>query len=105
MTTGGFELRISCIQVLQIHPAYYALWPSGLGNYFVSKRFTVQTLLWSQFVIQIILEHSTIAHSIALIAELTCVCRVVLKLVKVLLLIKMFKVLELSGLSVCLGDL
>ena len=31
-----------------------ALWPSGLGNYFVCKRFAGQTLLWSlEFVIQI----------------------------------------------------
>ena len=36
-------------------------WPSGLGNYFVYKRFTVQTLLWSlEFVIQTNLEHVTI---------------------------------------------
>ena len=39
-----------------------ALWPSGLVNYFVYKRFAVQTLLWSlEFVIQIILEHDTMA--------------------------------------------
>ena len=39
-----------------------ALWPSGLGNYFVCRRFPVQTLLWSlEFVIQINLEHDTIA--------------------------------------------
>ena len=32
------------------------LWPNGLGNYFVSKRFAIQTLLWSlEFVVQIIL--------------------------------------------------
>ena len=37
-------------------------WPSGLGNYFVCKRLAVQTLLWSlEFVIQINLEHNTIA--------------------------------------------
>ena len=24
-----------------------ALWPSGLGNYIICKRFAVQTLLWS----------------------------------------------------------
>ena len=36
-------------------------WPNGLGNYFVCKRFEVQTLLWSlEFVIQINLEHDTI---------------------------------------------
>ena len=35
---------------------------SGLGNYFVCKRFAVQTLLWSlEFVTQINLEHDTIA--------------------------------------------
>ena len=38
-----------------------ALWPSGLGNYFISKRFAVQTLLWSlEFVVQINLQHDTI---------------------------------------------
>ena len=37
-------------------------WPSGFVNYFVSKRFAVQTLLWSlEFVILINLEHDTIA--------------------------------------------
>ena len=37
-------------------------WPSGLGNYFACKRFTVQTFLWSlEFEIQINLEHDTIA--------------------------------------------
>ena len=49
-----------------------------------------------EFVIEIILEHESIT-------ELTCV-QVGLKLVKVLLL-DMFKVLELSGLFVCLGGL
>ena len=53
VTTGGFELRISCIQ---------SRLQSGLGNDFVCKRFAVQTLLWSlEFVIQINLEHDTIA--------------------------------------------
>ena len=38
-----------------------ASWPSGLGNYFVCKRFAVYTLLWSLvFVIQINLEHDII---------------------------------------------
>ena len=38
------------------------MWPSGLGNYFVCKRFAVHTLLWSlEFAIQINLEHDTIA--------------------------------------------
>ena len=38
------------------------LWPSRLSNNFVCKRFAVQTLLWStEFVIQINLEHDTIA--------------------------------------------
>ena len=37
-----------------------ALWPGGLGNYFVCKRFAVQTLLWSlEFVIQINLKLSS----------------------------------------------
>ena len=36
--------------------------PSGLGNYFIFKRFAVQSLLWLlQFVIKINLEHDTIA--------------------------------------------
>ena len=36
-------------------------WPSGLGNYFICKRFAVQTLLWSlEFVIQINPQHNTI---------------------------------------------
>ena len=40
------------------------LWPSGLGNFIVCKRFAVQTLLWSLgFVIQINFEHNTIAVS------------------------------------------
>ena len=56
VTTGGFELWISCIQ-----SSYLTLWPSGLGNYFVCKRFTVETLLWSlESVIQINLKHNTI---------------------------------------------
>ena len=39
-----------------------ALWPNGLGNFFVCKRFAVQTLLWSlEFGIQISLEDDTIA--------------------------------------------
>ena len=39
-----------------------ASWLSGLGNYFVCKRFTIQTFLWSlEFVIQINHEHDTIA--------------------------------------------
>ena len=40
---------------------FKTLWPSGLGNYFVCKLFTIQTLLWSmEFVIQVNLEHDTI---------------------------------------------
>ena len=40
---------------------HMALWPSGLGNYLICKRFAVQTLLWSlEFVIQINLKHDTI---------------------------------------------
>ena len=59
VTTGGFELRISCIR-----SSYLTLWPSGLGNYFVCKRFAVQTLLWSlEFVIEINLEHDAITIS------------------------------------------
>ena len=38
-----------------------ALWPYGLGNNFVCKRFAVQTFLWSmEFLILINLEHKTI---------------------------------------------
>ena len=55
VTTGGFELPISCIK-----SRYLTLWPSGLGNDFVCKRFAVQTLLWSlEFVIQINLSSTT----------------------------------------------
>ena len=37
-----------------------AIWPGGLGNYFVCKRFAVQTFLRSlEFVFQINLEHDT----------------------------------------------
>ena len=60
VTTGGFELRISCIRSSYL--THLALSPSGLGNYFICKRFAVQTLLWSlEFAIQINLEHDTIA--------------------------------------------
>ena len=40
VTTGWFEMRISCIR-----SSYLTLWSSGLDNYFVCKRFAVQTLL------------------------------------------------------------
>ena len=37
------------------------LQPSGLGNFFVCKKFEVQTFLWSlEFVFQVSLEHDTI---------------------------------------------
>ena len=40
----------------------YGLVTSELDNYFVCKRFAVQTLLWSlEFVININLEHDNIA--------------------------------------------
>ena len=43
---------------------FMALWSSGLGNYFVCKRFAVQTHLWSlKIVIHINLEHSHIYFS------------------------------------------
>ena len=46
-------------------PGHKALWPNGLGNYFLCKRSAVQTLLWSlEFVIQVNLEHDTIAATI-----------------------------------------
>ena len=49
-------------RVLRIRQTYWAWWPGRLGNYLVCKRFAVQTLLWSlEFVIQINLEHDTIA--------------------------------------------
>ena len=58
VTTEGFELQISCITSSYLTH----LWPRGLGNYFVCKRFEVQTLLCSlEFVIQINLKHDTIA--------------------------------------------
>ena len=39
---------------------FNAIKSSGLGNYFVCKRFAVQILMWSlEFVIQINLEHDT----------------------------------------------
>ena len=66
VTTGGFELQISEISsnpsvVLLIRLTYYVLWRNGLGSYFVCKRFTVQTFLWSlEFAIQIHLEHDTV---------------------------------------------
>ena len=42
VTTGGFEARISSIQSSYLTQC--AIWPSGLGHYFVCKRFAVQTL-------------------------------------------------------------
>ena len=60
VTIGGFELRISC----------ESLWPIGWGNYFVCKRFAFQTLLWSlEFVIQINLEHNTIATTFVFLCK------------------------------------
>ena len=51
----------------------WPLWTSGLGNYFVCERFSDKTLLLSlKFVIQINLEHETIANSITEVtAEIT----------------------------------
>ena len=47
--------------VLRVRLAYKTLWPGGLGNYFVCKRFAVQTLLCLlEFAIQINLEHDNI---------------------------------------------
>ena len=58
--TSGFELRISCIRSIYI--THEAIWSNGLGNYFVYNIFAVQSLVWSQeFVIQISLQHDTIA--------------------------------------------
>ena len=62
VTTGGFELQISCIR--SIYLSHYAIKHNRLGGFGVleCKRFLVQTLLWSlEVVIQIILEHDTIA--------------------------------------------
>ena len=57
----GFKLRWCRALDLFGSRSPVALWPSGLGNYFVCKRFTVQALLWSlKFVIQKNLEHDTI---------------------------------------------
>ena len=51
--TGGFELQISCIWGSGYLTHETALWSSSLGDYFVSKRLAVQTLLRSlKFVIQ-----------------------------------------------------
>ena len=53
--------------MLEIYLDHKFHWPQEvlncwLGNYFICKRFTVQTLLcWLEFVIQINLEHNTIA--------------------------------------------
>ena len=61
-----FGSQISVTQEgLNCEPLAYEVvtwWHSGLGNYFVCKRFAVQTLLWSLgFVIQINLKHDIIA--------------------------------------------
>ena len=48
------------IQVPSSMNSSLGLWPSGFGNYFVCKRFAVQTLLRSpEFLIQVSLEHDT----------------------------------------------
>ena len=39
MITSGLELENSYIQLV--------VWPSGLGNYIICNRFTVQTVTWS----------------------------------------------------------
>ena len=36
VTSGGFELRMSCIQ--SSYSTHSAIWRNGLGNYFVCKR-------------------------------------------------------------------
>ena len=62
VTTGGIELWISCIQSNYV--THKAIRPNRLGGFRVPecKRFVEQTLLWSlKGVIQIILEHDTIA--------------------------------------------
>ena len=68
ITTFSYRKRVWTTNLLHSGTlAYYTLWPSGLGNYFVCKQFAVQTLLWLlEFVIQIILQHDTIT-------EVTCV--------------------------------
>ena len=61
MTTGGFELRISCIRSL-LHTKSLSNPPTSYARDFVCKRFVVQTLLWSlEFVILVNLEDDTIA--------------------------------------------
>ena len=48
------------VEILSL--TYRALWPSELDNYFVCKRFAVQTLFRTlEFIIQVNLEHDTIA--------------------------------------------
>ena len=52
-------LRLRYVEILRLGYAEIL----RLGNYFVCKRFAVQTLLWSLgFVIQTNLEHGTMAY-------------------------------------------
>ena len=61
ITTGAFELQISCKQSSYLNQQAIRR-SSVLGNYFVFKRFPVQTILLSlEFVTKINLEHDTIA--------------------------------------------
>ena len=73
VTTGVFELRISCIVSCISLQISCIPNPNGLGNYFVCKRFAVHTVQWSlEIVIQLNLEHDTIAiiHLCNLVWEL-----------------------------------
>ena len=58
------------------HRNYPALWPSGFGNDFVCKRYTVQTIPWSlESVIQINLEYDTIAIPLNSKLDFECLCK------------------------------
>ena len=62
VTTGGFELQISCIRSSYL--THQAIRPDDLLGQVATlyARFAVQTTLWSlKFVIQINLEHDTIS--------------------------------------------
>ena len=62
VTTGGFELQISCIRSSFL--THQAIRPDNLLGQVATlyARFAVQTILWSlKFVIQINLEHNTVS--------------------------------------------
>ena len=56
-----FQLPLESLNSESLVYKVVTLWPKGLGNYLVCKRFAVQSLLWSlEFVTQINLENRTI---------------------------------------------